>query len=247
MSIGQNILDLVEGGMDSKVSGAFRSVMINLPGTMGDKSPLKWNSTDKATLKKQIKGRKSHELISALNKVRVGAKPETVKQIDAIEKVMMEDAGGDGDELIERLKLGRSEKEVIASFLDKKKKSGTKLSTDGKRLDGLWMGGSGIATWEKGKIVFHDLGSKSAQTVQKAIKKEAPKNWLSERRYGSYKSSEDLCEDAAQIAEALSGSLDALSDVTIEKGTQAKRLKKAMKKLDTAITMYGHEILPKLK
>jgi hypothetical protein len=40
------------------------------------------------------------------------------------------------------------------------------------------MGGNGIATWEGGKIHFQDLGSKSAQSVQKAVAKEAPRNWI---------------------------------------------------------------------
>jgi hypothetical protein len=241
--------------------------------------------------------------------------------------------------LDERLKLGRPDKQVISAFLDKKKKSGTKLSTDGKTLDGLWMGGAGIATWEDGKIVFHDLGSKSAQTVQKAIQKEAPKNWLAEgvretteketrkiakelrpkivkefeaalwklvrpynvrldariedilganwsgskskaffdvlakdvassivggqykekmkskfqegldERYGEYKDSETVCKDVADIAEALNGSLKGLANYKDldGKGRQAKRLKKAMEGVSNAMSMYGHEILPKLK
>lgn len=80
----------------------------------------------------------------------------------------------------EGLSIGKGEKKVIDAFLDKKKADGKKLSTDGTTLDGSWMGGSGIAKWEKGKIVMPDLGSKAADKVQKAIKKKAPKNWLAE-------------------------------------------------------------------
>lgn len=76
--------------------------------------------------------------------------------------------------------MGPNCKKVIAAFLDKEKMDGKNLSTDGKQLDGNWMGGRGVAKWEGGKIKFTDLGSKAAQTVQRAIRKEAPKNWLGE-------------------------------------------------------------------
>jgi hypothetical protein len=69
-------------------------------------------------------------------------------------------------------------KRVVFSFLDKRADSSPKLSTDGKRLDGLWMGGRGIAEWVGGKIVFHDLGSRSAQTVQRLIRRLSPASWL---------------------------------------------------------------------
>ena len=84
--------------------------------------------------------------------------------------------------LEEGVKLGKSDKKVIDAFLNKEAAEAKKLSTDGKRLDGNWMGGRGIAEWSGGKIVFTDLGSKAAETVQRAIKKAAPKNWLAEAR-----------------------------------------------------------------
>jgi hypothetical protein len=76
------------------------------------------------------------------------------------------------------LHLTRRDHSVIAAFVDKKPDEGTNLSTDGVRLDGTWMGGTSIASWEAGKIAFHDLGSKAAQTVQSAIRKAAPTNWV---------------------------------------------------------------------
>lgn len=75
-----------------------------------------------------------------------------------------------------------SDKQVIDAFLDKKSAESKKLSTDGTRLDGSWLGGSGIAEWIGDKIKFNDLGSKAAQTIQRAIKKAAPKNWLGESK-----------------------------------------------------------------
>jgi hypothetical protein len=84
------------------------------------------------------------------------------------------------EKLTEGLKIDRADKEVIRAFTEKKAKDGKKLTTDGKRLDGQWMGGRGIAEWKDGKIHFDDLGSKAAQTVEKAVRKEAPKNWIAE-------------------------------------------------------------------
>ena len=74
---------------------------------------------------------------------------------------------------------GGSDARVISDFLDKKASSSSKLTSTGSRLDGNWMGGSGIARWgADGKIHFADLGSKAAQSVQKAIAKAAPRNWI---------------------------------------------------------------------
>lgn len=76
------------------------------------------------------------------------------------------------------MNLTPKDKKVIDAFTDKKSAEGTKLTTDGKRLDGNWMGGNGIAEWSGGKIKFNDLGSKAAQTVERAVRKVAPKSWL---------------------------------------------------------------------
>ena len=67
---------------------------------------------------------------------------------------------------------------VLNAFLDKRAAESKKLSTDGHRLNGNWMGGSTIAEWKHGKIVFHDLGSKAAQRVRKALVVGTPKNWI---------------------------------------------------------------------
>jgi hypothetical protein len=74
--------------------------------------------------------------------------------------------------------LTKADKTVIAAFLDQRPASSKKLITDGQRLDGLWMGGMGIAEWRGRRILFTDLGSKAAQIVQHAIEKKAPRNWL---------------------------------------------------------------------
>jgi len=85
----------------------------------------------------------------------------------------------DLDQLNE-VKLGKQDRAVIDAFINGKSGDGPKLTSNGKRLDGNWMGGKGIAQWGGGRIAFGDLGSKSAQTVQSAIRRAAPKNKLSE-------------------------------------------------------------------
>ena len=80
--------------------------------------------------------------------------------------------------------VGKKDKAVIRAFLDRKAMEGAKLTTDGKSLDGMWMGGKGIAIWNPkgdGKgIIINELGSKAAQSVQNALRKVAPKAWIIE-------------------------------------------------------------------
>jgi hypothetical protein len=77
------------------------------------------------------------------------------------------------------MRLSKTDQRVIDAFLDEKAAESSKLSSDGKRLDGNWMGGRGIAEWKLGAIDFTDLGSRAAQTVQKAIIRKAPAKWFS--------------------------------------------------------------------
>ena len=78
------------------------------------------------------------------------------------------------------MRLGKSDKAVIKAFLDQRPLDGHKLSTDGKRLDGHWMGGNKIAAWKGDKIDLPDTGSRAGQTVQSAVRREAPKKWIAD-------------------------------------------------------------------
>ncbi len=93
------------------------------------------------------------------------------------------------------MKLGKQDKLVIKAFVDKRSLEGPKLSSEGNRLDGLWMGGRGIALWRGGKIHLPDLGSRAAQTVQNAIRREAPPNWFAD--------SVDRASSAASLRSAI--------------------------------------------
>lgn len=77
-------------------------------------------------------------------------------------------------------KLTKGDKRVIDAFIDQRPAESKKLISDGTHLDGLWMGGAGIAWWgpKYTTIRMQDLGSKAAQTVQRAIAKKVPRNWL---------------------------------------------------------------------
>lgn len=68
-------------------------------------------------------------------------------------------------------RIGKKDHAVIKAFLDGRKAAGHKLDSTGSRLDGTWMGGRGIAEWVDGEVVYNDLGSRAAQTVQRAVKK----------------------------------------------------------------------------
>jgi hypothetical protein len=79
-------------------------------------------------------------------------------------------------------RLGKLDRKAISAFLGQEAFVGHKLESTGKRLNGLWMGGTGIAEWKSTKmgslIHLHDLGSRSGQAVQRVLLKMAPKNWV---------------------------------------------------------------------
>jgi hypothetical protein len=81
-------------------------------------------------------------------------------------------------ELVADLVLSDKDKKVIEAFTDKKALTGNKLSTDGKTLDGSWMGGNKLAHWEGDKIVINDVGSKAGEVVERYLRKNTPKNFL---------------------------------------------------------------------
>lgn len=83
---------------------------------------------------------------------------------------------------VQEMRVRGSDQEVVKAFLNHQPMDGNKLTTNGERLDGNWMGGTGIAQWSDDKIHFKDLGSKAAQVVQNAIKKAAPNMVMAEAK-----------------------------------------------------------------
>jgi hypothetical protein len=84
------------------------------------------------------------------------------------------------------MRLTKKDHDVIRAFVEKRTDESKRLRSTGQELDGLWMGGPGIAYWRNGKtavIVFRDLGSKAAQTVQRAIRRKAAPMDLLETYY----------------------------------------------------------------
>lgn len=75
------------------------------------------------------------------------------------------------------MRLGVRDHRVLAAFVEERPADGFKLSTDGVRLDGNWLGGSGIAEWVEGdrgrQIVLHDTGSRAGESVHRALRHHA--------------------------------------------------------------------------
>lgn len=111
--------------------------------------------------------------------------------------------------------IGRKDARVLKSFSEQRPEVGHKLTTDGVRLDGLWMGGTGIAAWSGGKIELGDLGSKAALSVQRSlmayvapndIRKSNPhgsdpagvcESCMKQGRPGERWGNADICDDCA--------------------------------------------------
>lgn len=71
------------------------------------------------------------------------------------------------------MRLGIRDQKVLAAFAEKRSADGDKLSTDGKRIDGHWLGGSRLAYWERGQIHTPDRGSRAADAIQKQLRRHA--------------------------------------------------------------------------
>lgn len=78
--------------------------------------------------------------------------------------------------------LTDSDKKVINAFTDGKPATSRLLDTDGKRLDGMWMGGDDLAHWIGDKIQTGPGRPhvKSDEIVLRYLKKITPKNWMQE-------------------------------------------------------------------
>jgi len=75
-------------------------------------------------------------------------------------------------------KLTAADKKAVNAFTDKKASNSGKLRTDGQSLRILGFAGGVCCYWKAGKIRMADPYSRAMQTVQRAVKKAAPKNQL---------------------------------------------------------------------
>ena len=76
------------------------------------------------------------------------------------------------------LKMSPKDKKVLDAFTSEKPGDSKKFHSDGKVLDGLWMGGNKIAWWQGGKLHIRNPTGRADQTVARALKKMTPKNLL---------------------------------------------------------------------
>ena len=75
--------------------------------------------------------------------------------------------------------LGDRDRKVVDAFIDQKGMDGKILTTDGKKLELSGMGGGVVAKWDGDLIEFGaDLGSRTYDSIVRAVKKVAPKNLL---------------------------------------------------------------------
>jgi Zn finger protein HypA/HybF involved in hydrogenase expression len=75
--------------------------------------------------------------------------------------------------LDEDTRLGKPDKRVLNAFSEKEAADSKKLTTDGKQLDGNWIGGRKIAWWE-GDKVYVRTSSRTEVTIVRALKKVVP-------------------------------------------------------------------------
>lgn len=74
------------------------------------------------------------------------------------------------------MKIGIKDRKVIRAFVDRRAAEGHKLSTDGRSLDGDWIGGRDIAEWvrgSRGEQIKCNVSGLTSQTICRAVRREA--------------------------------------------------------------------------
>ena len=90
---------------------------------------------------------------------------------------------------------------VIAAFIARTPAQSKKLSTDGTRLDGNWMGGGKIAWWSVGGVHVDDAGSKAREKVRKAVVRAVPAMYLApDSQWALSKKSARFVRDARETS-----------------------------------------------
>lgn len=69
------------------------------------------------------------------------------------------------------MRIGLKDEKVLAAFAERRAADGLKLTTDGRVLDGNWLGGRRIAEWVGDVVRMNDLRSRAAQSVQRSLKR----------------------------------------------------------------------------
>jgi len=65
--------------------------------------------------------------------------------------------------------LTKSDKRVIRAFASRMPDASKLLASDGTRLDGLFMGGGGLAHWSGSKLHLPESGGKISESIQRAV------------------------------------------------------------------------------
>ena len=140
-------------------------------------------------------------------------------------------------------RMSPNDKTVVMSFLSQESNDSKKLTTDGSRLDGNWMGGRGIAEWVGNQIKLNDLGGKASQTVHNFIRKNAPRNQLKHDNAlrGKSASPQDRIASLMSRVAELEGKLASESSITKKFKQCEKDIMEYFKKVssDEKSEIYG--------
>ena len=78
--------------------------------------------------------------------------------------------------------IRKADKRVIDAFTERRAASGHLLSTNGKTLRLEGFGGGVVARWSGRQITMPQASTRLEQQIQRAVRREAPKNLLANRR-----------------------------------------------------------------
>jgi len=99
--------------------------------------------------------------------------------------------------------LTKLDKRVLMAFIDQKSGESKRLTSDGERLDGNWLGGNKIAYWVDGKMEFGEgrPHGRSDQTIIRFLRKNTPKFWLKEKNSARVRNWQDWDENVEEDLE----------------------------------------------
>ena len=141
------------------VTNAFRIILVH--GTFA--------SLDKAKAQAKKMG-----FMSELTGFRGFKKPQAALGMESTDDIDLEG-------LDEDFKVTPADMKVLKAFVAQKAASSKALSTNGKTLDIEGMGGKDVAVWTPGgQVIFPDTGKRSAQTIERALRKLLPKSAILE-------------------------------------------------------------------
>ena len=193
------------------VTNAFRIILVH--GTFA--------SLDKAKAQAKKMG-----FMSELTGFRGFKKPQAALGMESTDDIDLEG-------LDEDFKVTPADMKVLKAFVAQKAASSKALSTNGKTLDIEGMGGKDVAVWTPGgQVIFPDTGKRSAQTIERALRKLLPKSAILESGLDEA-SKEELMHIMQFLAVMVwKGAPVALAVIASSTGVSVENTTKILKQLD---------------